>query len=105
MSFYTHNQIRISIEGTGYVGEIDASYDELNAAFGAPFGPSGDGKVRAEWTLKFDDGTVATIYDYKHHLPVEQVRDWHVGGHVARALGKVKSAIETHRIAAQFAAS
>jgi hypothetical protein len=49
--------------------------------FGNPL--TGDGyKTRAEWVIKFDDGVVATIYDWKqYHCPVHEVTTWNIGGH------------------------
>jgi len=76
-----------SVVGTSLIGEIDVSYKQLVKVFGKP--DKGDGyKTEAEWRLKFEDGTIATIYDYKssktydpeYGLPVEEIRDWHIGG-------------------------
>jgi len=78
-----------SVVGTSLIGEIDVSYKQLVKVFGKP--DKGDGyKTEAEWRLKFEDGTIATIYDYKsgksydpeYGLPVEKIRDWHIGGRV-----------------------
>lgn len=85
-------------------GFLDVSYDQLVSAFGEPH-HDGDGyKVDAEWVLKFEDGTIATIYNYKTGKnyngddgeEVKDIRDWHVGGFnknaailVAEALGIV----------------
>lgn len=73
--------------GTSLQGHVDASYDDLVKTFGQP--GSGDGyKVDAEWVIETSAG-VATIYNYKDGknycghsgLPVEKIRDWHIGGH------------------------
>lgn len=76
------------------VGNIDASYKELEALLGPPNGEaSGDGKVSTEWVLGHN-GQVFSLYDYKEtslydsELPsVEAFRAqpsycWHIGGHV-----------------------
>jgi hypothetical protein len=70
-------------------GEIKTTYDELVKVFGAEHS-DGDGyKVQAEWNLTFEDGTYATIYDWKEGdsyngegegTPKEQVTCWHIGG-------------------------
>jgi hypothetical protein len=79
--------------GTSRQGYLDISYQELVAILGPPH-TNGDGyKVDAEWGLKFPDGTVATIYNYKdgknycgpEGLPTEAIRDWHIGGHTKAA--------------------
>ena len=55
---------------------------------------AGDGvKVQAEWDLVFQDGTVATIYDYKEDIPKEQVTNWHIGGYNNRAVELVTDVI------------
>ena len=80
--------------GTGLVGYLPAgtSYSDLVAAFGEPQGP-GD-KTLAEWCIRFQDGTIATIYDYKTCGKTrEQVTDWHVGGTSITALYRVMEAL------------
>lgn len=92
MNFQVSNDVNIN--GTSLVGQIDCGYDHLVRVLGAP-NRDGDGyKVDAEWTLRFDDGTIATIYNWKdgrnylgaHGARVETIRDWHVGGKTDRAL-------------------
>ena len=43
-----------------------------------------DGKVTTEWIARFDDGAVATVYDWKRYdegAPgMDEVYDWHIGG-------------------------
>jgi hypothetical protein len=70
-------------------GEIKTTYAKLVEVFG-PEHSDGDGyKVQAKWNLEFEDGTYATIYDYKEGdsyngpgegIPKEQVTCWHIGG-------------------------
>ena len=85
-------QVTVSNEidtvGTSLQGEMDISYDEIVAKLGEPTS-NGDGyKVDAEWSLKFEDGTIATIYNYKtgpnydfnEGCEVADIRDWHIGG-------------------------
>jgi hypothetical protein len=104
MTFKTHNEITIDSNCTCLQGEVDASYQELCDLFGAPTG--GDGyKVDAEWYVKFDDGTIATIYNWKNGknyegengLNVEDIRDWHVGGFTGKAPKRVQIALDLHR--------
>ena len=80
--------------GTQLQGYIDTTYDSLVAAFGEPTLGSGDGKVQAEWIIVFDDGTVATVYDWKHYgQPVRSITDWNIGGHNEWAWKKVGEAL------------
>jgi len=73
-------------EDTCRQGSVYATFDRLVSLFGEPFGSSGDGKVQAMWQVKFSDGTIATIYDYKEYdTAVEDVTCWSVGGHSERA--------------------
>lgn len=81
--------------GTSLQGYVTARYSHVVAAFGEPNAGSDEYKVSTSWVITFDDGTVATLYDYKDTslyddgLPTpEQFRfqseqkpyEWHVGG-------------------------
>jgi len=87
MKFVTHNDKDINANGTSYQGEIDIDFATLKEKFGEP--SNGDEyKVDAEWSLEFEDGTIATIYNYKDGknyngesgTPTEEIREWHIGG-------------------------
>ena len=82
MKFVTHNTSRSPIDwmGSSLAGYVTVSYADLVRVLGEPIGPSGDGKVRAEWIIKFRDGKVATIYDYKAGGDLEAFTAWHIGG-------------------------
>ena len=69
--------------GTGLVGYITSSYDELVRKFGRPsiFG-SVDHKTQVEWIIKVGK-VYFTIYDYKEGVPYDKVTLWHIGGHNA----------------------
>ena len=90
MNFVTHNEhesLANEINGSSLVGTIDASYKEICSLFGKPMSYESK-KVDATWVVKFSDGTVASIYNWKDgkaHLgaegtPVEQIKHWHIGG-------------------------
>jgi hypothetical protein len=78
-------------------GSIDIPYATLVKVFGQPEGQTDDYKVDAEWDLKFQ-GVPFTIYNYKDGvnyngssgLPVEEIRNWHIGGHSVAAVHAVK---------------
>ena len=80
------------VDGTHLQGYITATYAELVRVFGEP-DEGCDGKTRAEWGLRFPEGTIATIYDWKSDLPVQSVSQWNVGGHFARAVQHVENAL------------
>jgi hypothetical protein len=104
MNFTTHNTAEIDINGSCLQGEITAGFAELVLLFGKPH--DGDGhKVDAEWDVRFEDGTVATIYNWKNGknycgkngTPTEQITDWHIGGDHKRCVDKVQIAIDLMR--------
>ena len=82
--------------GTCLQGTIYTHYCTLVEKFGEPtFGTStygNDDKVTVEWVLEFEDGTVATIYDWKCRQTPGQYF-WHVGGFDRRAVELVEGAL------------
>lgn len=79
----------INVYRTSLQGYINISYSKLVKIFGLPTS-TGDGyKVDAEWSIKFADGIVATIYNYKNGInycgkngtPVEHITNWNIGGY------------------------
>ena len=71
--------------GTSLQGRIAATYDKWVETFGEPNGGPGD-KTTVEWILKFPDGTIATIYDWKQSTTPKDNYDWHIGGHSKKAV-------------------
>jgi len=87
----------VNINGTCLQGYISANYYDLVQLFGEP--NEGDGyKIDAEWDIEFDDGTIATIYNYKNGfnycgnggMPMDDIKNWHVGGFTKQALINVQ---------------
>jgi hypothetical protein len=85
--FTTHNNEGVGVNGTCLQGYINARYDDLVTLFGKPM--EGDGyKTDAEWALRFADGTVATIYNWKngrayngeYSTVTQDITEWNVGG-------------------------
>jgi hypothetical protein len=84
----------IMTNGTCLQGYVRTTFDKIIHAFGAPNIGSSD-KTNSEWALRFSDGTVATIYDYKEpHTPVKEY-DWQIGGHDNRAVQRVCAVLGT----------
>ena len=89
MNFVTGD---FDVVGTCLQGHINTSYDRLVETFGQPTiyeGDETDGKVQAEWTIKFNDGTLATLYDWKTGVSPESVTEWNIGGHSQAAVMNV----------------
>ena len=88
--------------GTSLRGYLPhTTYADLVSVFGQPT-CEGDGyKTDCEWLVEFNDGTVATIYNWKNGrnycgndgLDVEDIRHWNVGGHNGNAHQMVINAL------------
>lgn len=78
--------------GTHLQGYVRTTYAQLVDLFGEGVG-AGD-KTTQEWILEFNDGTVATIYDWKEYETPEYLYDWHVGGTSKQAVWKVQEALD-----------
>lgn len=97
MNFTTH----VNASGTWLQDTFIADYAALVRAFGEA--EQGDQlKTDAEWNLRFEDGTLATIYNWKDGhaycgedgIPTDQITEWHLGGDNTRAVDYVKSILE-----------
>jgi hypothetical protein len=104
MNFKTEN---VSVGGTSLQGYLEVNYSDLCEVFGMPNPENCDNyKTDAEWNIQFSDGTIATIYNYKDGknycgedgLDVEDIKEWHVGGHGTSAFQMVELAMESHFI-------
>ena len=90
-------------EETSLQGYVNATYDELVAAFGEP-GPSDGYKSDAEWDGLLD-GVVFTIYNWKNGknycgaegADVHYITHWHVGGRSAQAAWNVDQFLKERR--------
>lgn len=93
--FVTHNEEAISGNGTSFKGYLPSTLKNLVDIFGEPFDGDGD-KTNFEWAIRFDDGTIATIYDWKSTFsPLEDEKVvWHVGGFRGEAIDKVDEIIK-----------
>ena len=84
---------------TSLKGEFPITYAELVEIFGRPnYGPNADlDKTTCEWNLKFEDGTKASIYDYRTSSTPMGEYEWHIGGHDAQAYTHIVDTIIQHR--------
>lgn len=89
------------INMTSYKGYVVTTYQELCEVFGPPDDGPNDldaDKVTCCWRLKFADGTVASIYDWKTGSTPFGEYDWHIGGHNIKAVNRVKTAMRSVRV-------
>ena len=92
--------------GTSLQGYITAPYAELVELFGKPHDFFDDFKCDAEWYVEFDDGTVATIYNWKNGRnylgddapPVEAITSWNIGGNTTEAADKILEVSSHYRL-------
>lgn len=96
----THNDNQIDVTLSHFQGYVVATYKELVDVFGPP--EQGDGyKVDAEWIIKWPNGVVATIYNWKdgknycgpEGKEVEDITNWHIGGYNSLSVEYVKMEI------------
>jgi hypothetical protein len=96
MGFTTEN---VSIDGTWLQGYMTATRREIEITFGEPYLWGEGDKVTTEWAIQFDDGTIATIYDWKRYemgAPAMDERiEWNIGGRDHIAVDRVKDALLT----------
>jgi len=87
--YVTHNDQHIRVDGTHLLARLsNLSYHRIVEMFGEPSDRFDDYKSDAEWMVQFDDGEVATIYNYKNgrnycgpDAPAkEEITIWNVGG-------------------------
>lgn len=105
MKFKTHNDKEINVDNTGFVGYVKMNYKDLTRCFGESDCFDND-KSDAEWIIEFEDGIVATIYNYKDGknycgnkgTPIEKIEMWHVGGVNEEALKHVVTALDEYTI-------
>lgn len=107
MKYITHNDAgaNINTNCTHLQGAIVCTFAELIGTFGNPMKDGFDDyKSDAEWEVQFEDGTVATIYNYKNGKnycgdqgqEVWEITQWNIGGHVPDAVACVRQAVKEH---------
>jgi len=94
MKFKTGNHVNIN--NTSYMGLVWTTYDHISSVLGFPTRKDdGDDKVTCEWDIEFEDGSVATIYDWKTDRTPKGLYDWHIGGHEKEIVAKVENLLKT----------
>ncbi len=89
-------------DGTSLQGYTKTTLRQLIEVFGEPEYYGDGDKVTVEWCLKFEDGTVATIYDWKRYElgtpELDDLMDWNVGGFSPVALATVEYQMRVHSL-------
>jgi major membrane immunogen (membrane-anchored lipoprotein) len=96
------NDLTTVVHGTCLQGYLNATYDDIVETLGYPFEHGFDDmKCDAEWTIEFDDGSVATIYNWKNGknylgadgLDLCDIKQWNIGGNSMNVVHKVQHLI------------
>ena len=83
MKFKTGEHVPVG--GTSFKATVSVTYSKLVHILGEPTSTNGD-KTLADWYIQFEDGTIATIYDWKNYgKKKEHIKIWHIGGFSNRA--------------------
>ena len=83
--------------GTSLQGYVTSTLRDISAVFGEPTFYYPGEKVTVEWGIKFDDGTIATIYDWKRYEDApeaDEVIEYHIGGNSSAAVNAVSDALK-----------
>ena len=103
--YKTHNEIEINVNMSHGQGGVESSYTDLLLAFGLP-GEADGYKIDAEWELLFDDGTIATLYNWKNGKnyndngegdETEDITDWNIGGFDKESVDRILSVLADKR--------
>jgi hypothetical protein len=78
---------------TGLLDYVNTTYATLYKIFGKPISGSSDGKTNSEWIIRFDDGEVATIYNYKTGMTPTEEYDWHIGGNNRVVVNRIRQLV------------
>ena len=94
----------IDCMGTSLVGEMECSFYDIVERFGRP--EAGDEyKIDAHWSIEFNDGLVATIYNWKnglnyhgaigkyHGSQLTDITEWHIGGKDKVVVDRIKGMV------------
>ena len=89
---------RVNTNGTSLQMEFSMPYSWLIEFFGEPNGQSDGYKTDVEWAFE-RDGVVATVYNWKDGPNytgggrIEDLTEWHIGGHDERAVQLINEII------------
>jgi hypothetical protein len=81
--------------GTHQTGILHTDYHKIVSVFGEPEESNSD-KIQVEWILKFEDRTIATVYDYRAIRIPEKNKDWYIGGKNKKSVYYVLALVLKH---------
>ena len=90
MKFTTKDVIDNGV-GTSLQGYVTTTRAALIETFGMPTFITDDehDKVTTEWVIQFENGIIATVYDWKRYEEgapaLSEIYEWHIGGYNALA--------------------
>jgi len=84
----------------GKVGYVETTYKDLVKVFGEPL--EGYDKTNAEWYIKFSDGIIANVYDYKMEYIPENIFPWHIGSGSFEVVERIASLVDGNPITLDF---
>ena len=102
MKYKTHNEIEIDINKTCLQGYINTDYSTLRTCFGEPH-DADEYKSDAGWNICFENGKVASIYNWKNGhnycgadgTPVTYITKWNIGGHEKQVVEMIQKVVES----------
>lgn len=94
---------KINSLGICLKGYVQTTYDFLCEKLGEPnLKPSGDKKVKCQWTVKFEDGSIGTVYDWKTKEVPKEMYNWQIGGTNLDVLDKLEKILGIETIGTPF---
>ena len=89
------------IVGSYLQGYTTSTFQNIIDKLGSPHSQGDAYKSDAEWAFKFEDGTVATLYNWKNGknhcgadgLNLEDITEWNIGGFSPDAVTKIEEAL------------
>ena len=90
MKFKTGSHVAVG--GTCLQGYVHTTYAHLVSILGEPTCRDGD-KTTCEWDIEFEDGTIATVYDWKTDTTPMISYEWHIGGQSSKAVTNVAAVL------------
>jgi hypothetical protein len=85
--------------GTSLQGYVTTTRAALIETFGMPTFITDDehDKVTTEWVIQFENGIIATVYDWKRYeegAPApSEIYEWHIGGNNDLSVSQVTNAL------------
>lgn len=84
--------------GTWLQGYTTTTLEQLIETFGEPQRYSQEDKITVNWSMIFEDGTIATIYDWKRYElgtpQLTEVMEYNIGGTTREAVALVREALK-----------